>query len=89
MRTVRHLLIFSIIFLSYSCSQNNQTKQKEGISSIKEIEINEVTKEEIPDIMILNSFIPLSNKIPLAPIKRVLIYKERIYILDDQPKIVC
>ena len=89
MRTVRHLLILSIIFLSYSCSQNNQTKQKEGISSIKEIEINEVTKEEIPDIMILNSFIPLSNKIPLAPIKRVLIYKERIYILDDQPKIVC
>ena len=66
MRTVRHLLIFSIIFLSYSCSQNNQTKQKEGISSIKEIEINEVTKEEIPDIMILNSFIPLLNKIPLT-----------------------
>ena len=89
MHAFRHLLIFFTIFFSYNCSQNNQTKRKEDVSSIKKIQINDVTKEEMQDLMILDSFITLSNQVPLAPIKRVIIYKEQIYILDDQPKIIC
>lgn len=39
--------------------------------------------------MVLDSYIPLSNEVLLGRVERVIIYNDRIYILDNEPKIVC
>lgn len=81
-------MIFVINF-SYSCGHRNQTEQKMDISFVKRIKIDKISKDEIQDMMILDSYIPLSNDYPLGRVERVIIHKERIYILDSEPKIIC
>lgn len=83
------LLIFFVISSSYSCGYRNQTEQKQDISSVKKIKVNEISKDEIPDMMVLDSYIPLSNDFPIGRVIRVIIYRDRIYILDNEPKIIC
>jgi hypothetical protein len=46
-------------------------------------------KEEMPDFLELDSYIILSNELPLGEISRIIIHNDRIFILDNTPKIVC
>lgn len=81
--------MFFVIYFSYSCGHRNQTEPKLDLSSVKRIKIDKISKDEIQDMMVLDSYIPLSNDFPLGRVKRVIIYRDRIYILDNEPKIIC
>lgn len=90
MRIAYHsLLIVFMISSLCSCVHRNQTEQKLNLSSVKKIKVNEISKDEIQDLMVLDSYISLSNDFPLGRVKRVIIYRDRIYILDNEPKIIC
>ena len=72
------LLMFFVIYFSYSCGHRNQTEPKLDLSSVKRIKIDKISKDEIQDMMVLDSYIPLSNDFPLGRVKRVIIYRDRI-----------
>jgi hypothetical protein len=50
---------------------------------------DEISKDAIRDVIVLDSYIPLSNEVLLGKVKRVIIHNDRIYILDNEPKITC
>lgn len=83
------LLMIFVIYFSFSCAHKNQTEQKMNLSSVKRIKIDNISKAEIQDLLVLDSYIPLSNDYPLGRVERVIIHRERIYILDSEPKIIC
>jgi hypothetical protein len=59
--------------------------------SLHEIDLQsvDITKDGIQDILELESYVRLSDEVPLGRVERILIFDEKIYILDNEPKIVC
>lgn len=84
-----YLLIFIAFTFTCSCTGGNQSSEM-VFSPEKMIKIQDkISKDEIEDLIVLDSYIPLSNDYLLGESQRIVIYKERIYILDDEPKITC
>jgi len=91
MRTAFYFMFAVFVFcLIYSCGHRNPTRPELDLSSVKRINIPAgISKDEIRDIISLDSYIPLSNEVLLGQVERVIIYNDRIYILDKGPKIIC
>lgn len=82
-------LIGCSLILCGVCSCGNQNRTE--LLPLKNISIqaSDITKDEISDILELDSYVRLSNEVPLGQSERVIIDNEQIFILDDEPKIVC
>lgn len=89
-KTSRFVLVVFVFCFIYSCGHRNQPQQNLDLSSVKRINIPaEITRDEIKDVIELDSYIPLSNEALVGQVERVVIHNDRIYILDNEPKIVC
>ena len=53
------------------------------------ISFNDSSTSDANDVLIMDSYIILSSDIPLGKVQRAIIYENRLYVLDSQPKIVC
>lgn len=73
-----------------SCNNNRKTNNELDISSAVKIDVSaDISEDEIGDFLELGSYIPLSNEVLIDEVKRVIISNDLVYILDDEPKIVC
>jgi len=91
MHIVRYLLwIAFVLGITFSCVRKEKTRHKVDFSSIKRIDVpDNVTIDEIQDIIELDSYIPLSNEVLVGRVERIIIHDDRVYILDNEPKIIC
>jgi hypothetical protein len=91
MRIACYFVLAAFVFCFIcGCSHKKQTQQRLDLSSVKTINVPaEISKNEIQDMIVLDSYIPLSNEVPLDQVERVIIHNDRIYVLDNEPKIVC
>lgn len=91
MHIVRYLLwIAFVLGITFSCVRKEKTRHKVDFSSIKRIDVpDNVTRDEIQDIIELDSYIPLSNEVLVGRVERTIIHDDRVYILDNEPKIIC
>lgn len=85
-----HVYLFTFIsFLLTSCTQRNQSESVYDFISVTEISVPSISKDEVENWLSMDSYIVLSSDYLLNEIERVVIGRDRIYILDDDPKIVC
>ncbi len=76
--------------ITFSCIKKETTRQEADFSSVKRIDVpDNITRDEIQDIIELDSYIPLSNEALVGRVERIIIHDDRVYILDNEPKIIC
>ncbi len=76
--------------ITSGCVQKEKVKYEADFLSVKRIDVpDNVTKDEIRDIIELDSYILLSNEALVGRVKRIIIHDDGIYILDSEPKIIC
>ncbi|MDD3437519.1 MAG: 6-bladed beta-propeller [Candidatus Gastranaerophilales bacterium] len=87
---VKILWFLFVISFFCSCVNKERTKHRPDFSSVRKIDISaDISKDEIQGVIELDSYVPLSNEALIGEIKRVIIYNDLLYILDNEPKIVC
>lgn len=89
---IKHLIILIVLMNSaLGCSSSPKTKQIPEILPSKTIYVqsSDISEEEIKGMLKLVSYIHLSNQVPLGEVKRIIIDHDKIYVLDNEPKIVC
>lgn len=59
-----------------------------NIPAIK-VEIADTSFTQVERLLETDKYVVLSSTIPLGAIKRIYVENERIYILDNEPKIIC
>ena len=83
---------FLLFILSVFCGCNNNRKTDNELDISYAVKIDvpaDISEDEIGDFLELDSYIPLSNEVLIDEVKRVIIFNDLVYILDDEPKIVC
>ncbi|RNC63312.1 6-bladed beta-propeller [Proteiniphilum sp. X52] len=91
MHIVRYLLWIAFVpGITFSCVKKETIRQEADFSSVKRIDVPpDITRDEIQDIIELDSYIPLSNETLVGQVEKTIIHDDRICILDNEPKIIC
>lgn len=89
MRYFHIIIALSVTVLSCSTEHSSHVPSAdESLRSIK-LELSDTSWTNVNSLIQMDSYIILSSKIPLGIIERVLVNDEKIYILDNQSRIVC
>jgi hypothetical protein len=91
MKYLTNCFLFYCILTTVSCG--NKKKEEHAFENFSKRVIDlrqtDIIENEIDDILELESYVILSNEIPLGKEKRVIIDKGKIFVLDNEPKVVC
>lgn len=83
------LCLFALVAL-FACKEQTQPifVENADVRSIK-VEIADTSFIHVDGLLETDRYVALSPAIPLGAIKRILVEDERIYVLDNEPKIIC
>lgn len=85
MKALKKLNAILIAALLISCSIENENRVK-----FTSIEIKSISDEVRTNLYFeMDTFIRLSNDVPLGKIERIIISDSLIYVLDNIPKVIC
>ena len=89
------IVSFIFIYVNFGCSNesNNSSMglddcEMDSVRTIK-ISLTDTSWTDVKSLLEMDSYIILSSVIPLGNLKRVVIEKDHIYILDKHSKLVC
>lgn len=91
-RTIKYRIIYiSLIASLFGCNNKPKSGQPAEPLPFKSISLqtSDISEDDIQGMLKMDSYITLSNKVPLGELQRIIIEQERIFILDDEPKIIC